>query len=254
MNQNFQQMQFNIPFPPVVRALIIGTVSFWIVGQLILDLNLGLIPFGSYLSLVPYQVLIEFKVWQPITYIFLHSTSWTHIGFNMLMLWFLGGELEQRWGGKFFLSYYLFCGVGAALIYSFSLGVYALMTDALIPLRIPVIGASGSVFGLLLAYGLLFGERVIYFMMLIPIKAKYFVMILGGIQIVSMLASGPAGGDVAYLAHLGGLASGFIFLVGWAKFAPIIRNRKEGAKKKRKGKLRLVVDNEKPDKEPKYWN
>jgi membrane associated rhomboid family serine protease len=115
-----------------------------------------------------------------------------------------------------------------------------------------LLGGSGSVFGLLLAFGVIFGERVIHFMMVFPMKAKYFVLIIGGIEVASLLTADVNGGDVAYLAHIGGIASGFITLQGWAYFKRWQWNYRA---KKRKN-LRLVVDNDQKTNrnDPKYWN
>jgi membrane associated rhomboid family serine protease len=116
-----------------------------------------------------------------------------------------------------------------------------------------VVGASGAIFGLLLAYGMIFGERVVTFMMLFPMRAKYFVMILGGVEIATLLGGGH--GRVANLAHIGGLAAGFLFLQVYTRLQQS-RWRKQGSKRGGRG-LRLVVNNPKNDEKkdgPKYWN
>jgi membrane associated rhomboid family serine protease len=184
---------------------------------------------------------------------FLHSMQVTHILFNMLMLWFFGAELEQRWGTKFFVFYYFFCGIGAAILYCAGVFVYALATGSQTGLIVPVMGASGAIFGLLLAQGLIFGERVVYFFMLFPMKTKWFVALMGVIQLASMMTSSVSGGEVAYLAHIGGLVAGFICLKGKDYMDRKDWRRRQKAKGKGRN-LRLVVDNEKDDKPPKYWN
>ncbi len=249
------QVQFSMPFGPMVKKLVIANVAIWfflviILQKFILDEPLVF----QWLSLVPSKVINDFWVWQPVTYMFLHSSqSIFHIVFNMLLLWMFGSELEQRWGGQFFLTYYFVCGVGAAVIYLISIFIYYFISGNIAPLFTPVVGASGAVFGLLLAYGMVFGERVIYFMMLFPMKAKYFVMIIGAVEVMTLLSSGVEG-DVANLAHLGGLVSGFLFLVLWVRFkTKLVGN----FKKKRGRKLKLVVNNknkEGPGEGPKYWN
>lgn len=239
-----------MPMTPTVKWLMIINVACWIILQVFIESVFRWFPVSSTLGLVPGKILYFFYIWQPFTYMFLHSTDVTHILFNMLMLWWLGAELEQRWGRKFFLTYYFVCGVGAALIYTVGMWIYAYGSGNVNGLTAPVVGASGALFGLMLAYGMLFGERIVHFMMLFPMKAKYMVMILGAIQIVSMLTSQVAGGGVAYLAHLGGLISGYLFLKGrqsWGNISQSLKNRKRGRK------LHLVVDNEKRD-TPKYWN
>lgn len=251
MNRN---MAFQTaPFTPMVKWLLIINVAVWFVGQVILE-GFFKIPVTSLFALFPEKVIVNFHIWELFTYMFLHSMQVTHILFNMLMLWFFGAELEQRWGSKFFLTYYLLSGVGAAIIYCLGVWIYAMATGSTTGLIVPVIGASGSIFGLLLANGLLFGERIVYFFMIFPMKTKVFVAIMGFVQIMSMMTSTVAGGEVAYLAHLGGLVSGYIILKLKGRFDGQLnfkRNRNKGRN------LRLVVNNEKTsknDKPPKYWN
>lgn len=245
------------PFSKTMKILIGANLAIWIVAQLIMERYLG-IPFSHYFSMIPGKVLLDGQIWQLFTYMFLHSlTSVTHIVFNMLMLWMIGSELEARWGPKFFIGFYIGTGVGAAIIYCVGIAIYSAFTGNHEVLTVPMVGASGAIFGLLLAYGILFGERVMHFMMIFPMKAKFFVFILGGIEVVSLLTSGVAGGEVANLAHLGGLISGYGILMAWT-----IMQRRQfaglGKQKKGRSKLRLVVNNEKdedPDKKgPKYWN
>ncbi|MBX2988961.1 MAG: rhomboid family intramembrane serine protease [Bdellovibrionaceae bacterium] len=247
-----------MPFTPAVKWLLIINVAVWFGLQVVLE---GFIlrsdALSAALSLVPERVLFGGAVWQLFTYMFLHTSQVTHILFNMLMLWFFGAELEQRWGTKFFVAYYLVCGVGAAVIYVVGTALAAgLFGVGAMSLLIPVQGASGAVFGLLLAYGLLFGDRTIYFFMVFPMKARYFVMIMGFVELASLMTSRERGGEVAYLAHLGGLISGFVFLKGWGWWQRYRWNRK--IQQKHKGRnLRLVVDNDKNknDKDgPRYWN
>ncbi|MBT4760649.1 MAG: rhomboid family intramembrane serine protease [Bdellovibrionaceae bacterium] len=249
------QVQFSVPFSPVVKKLVIINVAVWIgliliLQQLVLDKPLVF----AWFSLIPSKAMGDFFIWQPFTYMFLHSpNSVFHILFNMLLLWMFGSELEQRWGSQFFLIYYLVCGVGAGILYMFAIYIYYFISGDVSPLFTPVVGASGAVFGLLLAYGMVFGERMVYFMMLFPMKAKFFVMIIGGVELVTLLSSGVKG-EVANLAHLGGLISGFIFLYTWVRFKnKLIKN----FTKKRGRKLKLVVNNdedESKDDGPKYWN
>ncbi len=242
------------PLTPTVKKLIIFTTGFWILFQLIGEGFFSL-PVTFYLGLKPGKVIEDFYLWQVLTYMFLHTSSVAHILFNMLTLWMVGSELEARWGKRFFLFYYISSGVGAALFYCFGVAIYTAFTGNRMGLTIPVVGASGAIFGLLLAYGILFGERTMSFMMLFPMKAKVFVLILAGVEVVSLMGSGIAGGEVANLAHLGGFVAGYLTLLGYTRFQRFQWGQK--AKKKTRN-LRLVVDNEneksKPDKGPKYWN
>jgi len=126
--------------------------------------------------------------------------------------------------------------------------IYYFISGNALPLQAPVVGASGAVFGLMLAFGMIFGERTIFFMMIFPMKAKYFVMLLGAIELVSLLSSG-FGSNVANLAHLGGIVAGFLFLIFYTKW----QGRRVRKRTKRHGRsLKLVVDNER--KNPRYWN
>ncbi|GIL18784.1 MAG: rhomboid family intramembrane serine protease [Oligoflexia bacterium] len=248
------QIQFQqFPLTPAVKWIIIVTTVIWVLFQLILEGYAG-IPFTKYFALFPGKVIYDFQIWQPFTYMVLHTLSVGHLVLNMLMLWFVGAELETRWGWKFFLSYYVITGVGAALVYCLGVAIYFLVTGNQQPLRIPVVGASGAIFGLLIAYGLLFGERIMHFMMIFPMKAKVFVLILATVEIFSLLTTGVAGGEVANLAHLGGFISGYLTLFAWSRYQRMAWNQKA---KKKGSKLRLVVDNERDKKTgegPKYWN
>lgn len=253
MNRHASPIQV-IPLTPIVKWLIFLTVGVWFFLQVIVE-GFFKFPLTSYFSLRPDRILFEGFVWQVFTYIFLHSLQVTHILFNMLMLWFFGSELEQRWGSRFFLSYYLVCGVGAGILYVLGMALYALVSGHTIGLRVPVIGASGAIFGLLFAYGKIFGERIVHVFMVFPMKAKYFVMIMGVVEFLSMMTASQMGDEVAYLAHLGGLLTGFLYLWTWGHTQRFLWNRK--MQQKHKGRnLRLVVDNEKNEKGagPKYWN
>ena len=247
-----------VPMTPVVKKLIIVNVAVWVLGVLILGgFVVGRDQIFNVVGLVPAVLLSKYYAWQLVTYMFVHSTGYFHILFNMLSLWWFGAELEQRWGKRFFLGYYFTCGVGAGVIYVLGTVSYYLITGHVAPLSAPLVGASGAVYGLLLAYGLLFGERIITFMMLFPMKAKYFVMIIGAVELVTMLDTG-FGSDTANLAHLGGIVIGFVYL---SVVARLRLNGKTPAGGKRGRKLKLVVNNDvevkpkaTPDGEPKYWN
>jgi membrane associated rhomboid family serine protease len=147
-------------------------------------------------GLSPALVVTKFYIWQPITYMFLHA-DFMHIFFNMLMTWFLGTTLEAVWGPRKFLTYYLVCGLGGA---AFS-AVFTFNGP-------PVIGASAAVFGLYLAYAMIFPNNYVYLYFLFPVRAKYLVTFIAAIQLVSGIA-GSAG--IAYFAHLGGMAAGLLF-------------------------------------------
>lgn len=235
-----------------MKVLIGLNLALWFFGQVILE-GYGEVHLTRFLALFPGKVIFDGAIWQVVTYMFLHSMQVSHILLNMLMLWFLGAELEATWGRRFFLFYYLASGVGAGILYTLGVWGYSLATGSSQGLVVPVVGASGAVFGLMLAYGILFGERTIHFMLLFPMKAKYFVMILGAVEVMSIVTHGVGGGEVANLAHLGGLVSGYLTLLGTTFW----QRRQNQRKAKKKGpNLRLVVDNDKNAKkdEPRYWN
>lgn len=250
-------LQRSLPFPPAVKFLVFANVGVWIILQVIIETLILKEPLvSSRLSLIPNSVLLSGSIWQLVTYMFLHTSGVTHILFNMLMLWFFGAELELRWGKKYFLTYYFVCGIGAAILYvlctSLSAALFGFGAQSMF---VPVQGASGAIFGILLAYGLLFGDRTIHFFMVFPMKARVFVLIMGIVEMASLLSSSERGSDVAYLAHLGGLASGFIFLKGSNLWQRRQWNRKLNQKTKSQQHLRLVIDNDDKKKDdPKYWN
>jgi len=165
-----------------------------------------------YLGLLPALVWHELYLWQLFTYIFLHGDI-PHILFNLLALWMFGGELETLWGSRRFLFYFFFCGIGAGMI-------TVLCTIILTPQYqlIPVIGASGAIYGILLAFGWLFPNRPIYVYFLFPIPAKYFVAIFGFLEFIYFSRGG--GGGISHITHLGGLLFGFVYMA-----YPVIRQK-----------------------------
>jgi membrane associated rhomboid family serine protease len=246
-NSQFSPMT-GIPITPVVRWIVIISLVVWFVFQVLLE-GYGRFPFSSIFGLVPGRVILDYYVWQVFTYIFTHSIQVTHILFNMLTLWFLGSELESKWGTKYFLFYYVGSGVGAGLLYILGVWVFYLATGNAQGLIVPVVGASGAIYGLMVAYAIFFGERTIHFMMLFPMKAKFFVLILGSVQLLSLLTAGITNsGEVAYLAHLGGIVSGYLIIKG-TQFWNNRHQSGRGAKRK----LKLVVNNDTP-RPPRYWN
>jgi membrane associated rhomboid family serine protease len=182
---------------PAVKNLVMVCVVVYVVQVLA---RLGNVNLSGLFGLVPLYVS-QGWVWQLFTYMFLHGGIF-HLIFNMLVLWMFGGQLEAHWGTRAFLKYYVVCGVSAGVAtWLLSLGS-----------PIPLVGASGAIFGLLLAYGLLFPDAVIYLYFFFPIKAKYMVLILGGIEFLASLSHTPDG--IGHFAHLGGLVAGLIYLKG----------------------------------------
>ncbi|MEN8005784.1 MAG: rhomboid family intramembrane serine protease [Candidatus Krumholzibacteriota bacterium] len=186
---------------PAVKALIIANAAVFVLQTLFgggLTGQAG--PLTRWLAFIPHEAIFGLQVWRFFTYMFLHGGFW-HIGFNMFALWMFGAQIEARWGQRNFLIYYFVCGLGGAVVY----GIFKLFG---METFVPMIGASGAVMGILLAYGMTFPNSIILFMFVIPMKAKYFVILLALIDLMSI----PGGGSVANLAHLGGMLAGFIFL------------------------------------------
>ncbi len=184
---------------PAVRALLIANVVVFLFQMV--ATALAQVRLEHIFGLVPYDVVHHLYLWQLATYMFLHGGLF-HIGFNMLALWMFGTELEDLWGTKKFLRFYFITGIGAAI-----------MTMLVGPNSyIVTIGASGAIYGLLAAYGLLFPDRVILLYFVLPIRAKYLVLILGLITFWSSLSA--TGGGVAHVAHLGGMIFGWLYLRG----------------------------------------
>ena len=186
---------------PAVKILIITNVVLFVLNLIVGD------AMTLRLGLSPQAVFEQFALWQPFTYMFLHSTGGVgHVLINMLSLWMFGTELERTWGTRFFTKYYLITGMGAAatsLVLSLFIdGIYYSLT----------VGASGAIYGLLLGYGMYFPNRPIYLYFIFPIPARIFVMIVGAIAFLSAL--GGPGGGVAHSAHLGGLVVGYLYLKG----------------------------------------
>jgi len=202
--------------PAVKFLLIVNTVVFAI--QTFADDRITLL-FG----LVPRLVWDDYYVWQLFTYQFLHGGLF-HLLFNMLALWMFGCDLERRWGSAFFLKYFFVSAVGGGLLNT-------LITPNQM---VPSIGASGGIYGILLAYGLIYPNQVVYFYFLFPIKMKHFVWIIGAISFYSSITPGQSG--IAHLAHLGGMLFGYLYLRGgnpWEHFKLYLDRRRLARLKRR---------------------
>jgi membrane associated rhomboid family serine protease len=182
---------------PAVKILLITNVALFVLNMIVgaaMTLRLGLSP---------QAVFEQLAVWQPVTYMFLHSTGGLgHILFNMLALWTFGTDLERTWGTRFFTKYYFVTGVGAGLatllLSLWVEGIYYSTT----------VGASGAIYGLLLGYAMYFPHRTI-FLIIFPLPARVFVLIAGLLAFMNSMA-GSSG--VAHSAHLAGLVIGYLYL------------------------------------------
>lgn len=181
--------------PPAIRLLMIANIAGFLIGMVVPDMH-------SLFGLVPQQVISQRWIWQPFTYLFLHGNLW-HLIFNLFALWMFGMPVEAQWGEKDFLKYYFLCGLGAAFAHL-----------AMAPHSpIPVIGASGSVYGLLVAFAMLYPDAVVYLYFLIPIKAAHMAILFGAIEFFAG-ATGTTPG-VARFAHLGGMLTGYLYIRWW---------------------------------------
>lgn len=190
------------PLTPAIKALIAANVAAFLVALVAPAVT-------RLLGLRPADVVEQLYLWQPLTYMFLHGGIF-HILFNMLALWMFGVELERMWGSRYFTKFYFVAGAGAAattLVLSFVPLTFANQLYYSL-----TIGASGAVYGVLLAYAMFFPHRPIYMYFVFPIPAKYFVMIIGAISLLSSM--GGPGGGIAHTTHLGGLLAAYLYLKG----------------------------------------
>jgi membrane associated rhomboid family serine protease len=190
-------------FPPGLKWLLIVNTAVYVLGFLFPALERQLWTlFALNAESAVHGVGIPF-IWQVFTYMFLHGGIW-HLLFNMLTLWFFGTQLERDWGTRRFLKYYFYCGIAAGvcvLLVNIAIGDWVSHT----------IGASGAIFGILVAFGVLYPNQTVLMSFLFPIKAKYMVMIYAGIEL--LMTFGPNTG-VSTIAHLGGMAFGYVYLKG----------------------------------------
>lgn len=189
-------------FPPVIKSLLIANAAVFLGTIFLGNFRIGDFYFEQffYQTFALFPLGSGFGFWQLFSYMFMHA-SFTHILFNMLALWMFGMELEHVWGSRKFLIYYLLCGFGGGLA---NLIVAPMFTSVG-----PTVGASGAIYGVLLAFGMMFPERQIYIYFLLPIRAKYFVVLYMAFEIFSV---GSMDG-VAHFAHLGGALVGFLYLL-----------------------------------------
>ena len=205
-----------IDVPPVTRALLFANIAAYLLQMLLqmsgsqaLLVHFALWPLGP----SRYVDVPGFEPWQVVSYAFLHG-SLTHIGFNMFALWMFGGAIEQLFGSRPFALYYFVCVIGAALTqlavtHFFQPGDYY-----------PTLGASGGIFGLLLAYGMMYPHaRILLLFPPIPMPAWLFVIGYGAIELFLGITGTQAG--VAHFAHLGGMAFGFVLIQYWRGKLPL---------------------------------
>ena len=223
MYQNAYQppTQFSV-FPPIIKNLLILNGLFFLAKYVAVATSAGPLAFAlNAMALYPpgagdigYSIfgtrapIPGFWPWQLVTYAFLHG-NFSHLLFNMFALWMFGVQIENVWGSRRFAIFYFFCVVGAGLVQMF------VMWGA----PIPTVGASGGVFGILLAFGMMFPNQPIYLYFLVPIKAKWLVIGYGALELFSAITGTQAG--VANAAHVAGMVFGFLLIQFWRGKLPL---------------------------------
>jgi membrane associated rhomboid family serine protease len=208
---NFQDNSFSpnsefSVFPPAIKHLLIINVLVFLASN---TPGIGAI-LRTYAPLFPVESQ-NFYPWQLITYMFMHGNL-MHILFNLFALWMFGQAIENMWGTNRFTIYYFLTGIGAGLLHILINNDPVATSQGLV--FIPTVGASGAVYGILLAFGMMFPDRYIVLLIPpIPIKAKYFVAIFGAIELFSGIMRTETG--IAHFAHLGGMVVGFILIKYW---------------------------------------
>lgn len=221
------------------------------VGVFVLQMTIDQFFGGNvrgWFALIPTGVLTG-KIWQVLTYSFLHADV-MHLVLNLLVLAFVGSDVESLWGTRKFLIFYFYCATMSGLFYL----LLQLLLWNPVYLSLPLVGASGGIYGLLLAYGVLFPNREMLFMMLFPMKSGQFIWVLAAVEFLQALFSGQGG--LGAVAHLSGMGAGFIFMYLQARG---IRSKKAGGDSKKRGgsHLRLVKSDsvdENDGQGPKTWH
>jgi len=244
----------HIRLSPTVKMIAIACFAIFVL-QHSLERFAG-VPVSGIFGLSPYDFLIGHYVWQIFTYPFLHADV-LHLFFNLLMVAFIGSDLEWQWGRKKFLALLFTGSTAAGILYLVLQG----MVFSSVASRTPLVGISGAVYAMLAAYGMIFGERVMLFMMLFPLKAKHFIWVLAGMELMTSLFSGRGG--LSSAAHLAGFAAGWAFIFVERRMAARgsvspFGKRAQSAKKAKRAShhLKLVInkDDSDDDTKPKTWH
>lgn len=246
-------MRYQFYTPPFIKKMIWVFVGCFLLQGLMrvilpsplpdMDLPPGLASavkqhmFLEFVGLVPDKAVLGGYIWQFFTYMFFHGNL-THLLFNMLAFWMFGSELFVQWRRRFFLTYFFVCGIGAAMFHVLTVYLFFADTDMT---HIPTIGASGAIYGILIAYALYFGNRIILFFFIFPMKARTAVLIIGGVELFYSISQTQDG--VAHLAHLGGMLVGYLFLKNRNWWDKLSRKRYQRQRDKLKDKLKVIIDN-----------
>lgn len=203
---------FNWGIPDGVKIIILINVCVFV----LIELSGFRFEIFELFGLVPEDTWRSLKIWQPLTYLFLHSGLF-HIFINMFVLWMFGRDLENRWGKKSFIRYFLITGIGS--------GIVTILFD--LESNIPVVGASGAVYGVLMAYALAFPNRLVYLYGLFPVKVKYLIAFLGAAAFLASISE--ARSTISHLTHLSGMIIGLVYLkkgklfTNWSRWIPKIK-------------------------------
>lgn len=224
MNEQYSPTGFRV-LPMVVKNLLIINVLMFLATFTLRKFNIDL---NDILGLHFFKAS-GFRLYQIVTYMFMHG-NFEHLFFNMFALWMFGANMENIWGSKRFLIFYMVCGLGAGLCQegvqyiqyatqlagyeSVNLGGNMVVSMSEYLNMMTTVGASGAIYGLLLAFGMMFPNSMIYLYFLFPIRAKWFVI---GYAVIELISGFVGGGNVAHFAHLGGMLFGLILILHWKK-------------------------------------
>ena len=238
MRYQFQSEHGNVSFKPkifteAIKVLIWINISLFILKEL----SASQVDLALLFGLSPKTIWP--MIWQPVTYMFIHGGIF-HVLINMLVLWMFGSEMESLWGRAEFLRYYFLTGIGSGLIW--------LLFNFSQPNSV-LIGASGAIYGILLAYGMMFPNRTVYLYFLIPIKVKWFVILLG---VIAFISSFNSYSNISHITHLSGMVIGFVYLRYYRRWKDMkfsihkqfeeFRISRKTRKKQQKMKMQQKVD------------
>jgi len=240
-------------FPPAIKTICIACVSVFVLQELsaLLFGQSGARFWETWCGLVPYAAVFGFRIWQPFTYLFLHAGV-LHILFNLLYLAMFGADLERMWGARKFYIYFFLCGVGAGIINV----IVKLIIDphghgsALAP----TIGASGAIYGILLACAVLMPHRQVWvFPLPVTVSMRIFVAVMGAIEFFATI--GASGDNVSHVCHLGGMLVGYIYLRRGSYLYGFRNSVSDWQRRRLKKKFEVYVreHRDKPPSNPDNW-
>jgi membrane associated rhomboid family serine protease len=234
----YRTQQYNSSSFGMQQGLTPG-ITFLLVANVVIFAILKLLPSVNMVplfGLTPWEIIHRVTLWQLVTYMFLHG-GFMHLFFNMLSLWMFGTDLERQWGTREFLKFYFISGAGAGVI------TFLVMLNS----KVPVIGASGAIFAVLVAYAVLYPNRIVYIWFLIPVKVKYLVIGMIALGILAAWTQTEPG--IAHFTHLGGALVGYLYLKQDFRMAALLRpwkryrfSRRTKSARKENQKVRELMD------------